>query len=84
MSSREYAVELSNRFFEGQLPSAFLDELAKLPIDRADVKAFVERAFSLMTELLQRAKNGYCEGIGQTASLPGGSHASDCSLSDGG
>ncbi len=36
------------RYFEGQLPEAFLDILAGLPTERQDVVEFVDRLFGLM------------------------------------
>ena len=44
----------NDQFFDGQLPDRYLDVLAELPMDRADVLEFMERSFGLM----QRGKFG--------------------------
>lgn len=48
MAESDYVAQLNARYFAGQLPPAFLAELAHLPVDRADVCTVVERMFRLM------------------------------------
>lgn len=44
----DYVAELNDRHFAGRLSPAFLDKLADLPADRADVLAVVDRLFRMM------------------------------------
>ena len=44
----DYVTQLNDRHFAGQLSPAFLEKLADLPADRADVRAIVERLFRMM------------------------------------
>lgn len=44
----EYVTQLNERYFAGRLSPAFLEKLADLPPDRADVRAIVERLFRMM------------------------------------
>lgn len=48
MTSLAYAHDLSARYFDGELSPEFLHHLAKLPIARPDVRAFLDRACRLM------------------------------------
>lgn len=50
MKTKEYIEQLDSRFFNGQLSPDFKEELEKLPIDRPDVYAFVERAFGFINQ----------------------------------
>lgn len=52
MDNKEYIEKLNSLYFKGNLSNSFKQELEKLPIDRPDVFAFVERAFGY----IQRAK----------------------------
>ncbi len=48
MSARDYAEQLSTTYFDGRLAPAVVDRLAELPVERDDVRAFVERMFREM------------------------------------
>ncbi len=50
MAESVYVAQLNDRYFAGQLSPAFLEALADLPADRADVRAVVERMFRLMRQ----------------------------------
>ena len=47
-TAHEYVEHLNRSFFDGQLGPGIVDRLAVLPVDRADVRAFVERMFREM------------------------------------
>lgn len=49
MSGTAYVEELNRSFFGGRLSPAFSERLAVLPVERADVRAFIERMCRLMT-----------------------------------
>lgn len=48
MNTREFVNDLNGRFFNGELSIEFLDRLQRLPMDRPDVFAFVQRMFGFM------------------------------------
>ena len=50
MNTNRYIAELNQDFFDGKLPPAFVEGLAELPVDRDDVRAYMERTFRLMQE----------------------------------
>jgi hypothetical protein len=47
-TARDYVEHLNRSFFDGQLGPGIVDRLSVLPVDRADVRAFVERMFREM------------------------------------
>ena len=47
-TARDYVEQLNRSFFDGELGPGIVDRLAVLPVDRADVRAFVERMFREM------------------------------------
>jgi hypothetical protein len=49
-SKVEFVKNLNDSFFEGRLSAQFQEQLEKLPIDRPDVLAFVERMFGFITQ----------------------------------
>lgn len=48
MSAREYADQLNATYFDGGLARGVVDRLAELPVERGDVRAFIERMFREM------------------------------------
>jgi len=50
MSDAGFLDRLNDEYFEGALAPLVLERLAALPVERADVRAFVERAFTLMRQ----------------------------------
>jgi hypothetical protein len=50
MNTNEFVEDLNSRFFNGELSPLFKEELQKLPIDRPDVFAFVERTFGFIQQ----------------------------------
>jgi hypothetical protein len=48
MQTGTYTDQLNQAYFGGRLSSAFLEGIAGLPVDRADVRCFVKRMFRLM------------------------------------
>ncbi len=49
MKIQPFVEDLNHRFFGGQLSRSFQEQLLKLPIDRPDVFAFVERMFGFVS-----------------------------------
>ena len=49
MSGAAYVEQLNRAFFGGELSPAFSERLAVLPVERTDVRAFIERMCRLMT-----------------------------------
>ena len=47
-TAHEYVEHLNRSFFDGQLGPGIVDHLAALPVERADVRSFVERMFREM------------------------------------
>lgn len=50
MISTDFIEDLSTRYFDASLSEEFKARLSQLPMDRPDVHAFVERAFSFMKQ----------------------------------
>src|SRR5678815_2211904 len=48
MSGAAYVDQLNRSYFAGGLSPAFSERLAALPVERADVRAFIERMCRLM------------------------------------
>jgi SAM-dependent methyltransferase len=50
MTTSDFINDLNARYFDGELSADFVAEIEKLPVDRPDVFAFVERMFRFMKQ----------------------------------
>jgi SAM-dependent methyltransferase len=50
MNHSDFLDRMNQQYFDGALAPLVLERLAALPVERADVRGFVERAFSLMRQ----------------------------------